>query len=224
MARVLGVSCQSHHREASHARSGGRKEPCSGGGEHKITLTPSSACIGQLGGHSPAAYYRQAPWKEIGERTIRVASGKFASGPWYAVLMGQGGMARGLVLYDSLETLNRIKQGDLTEEENARLTSALAVVFGKGGDLPAADLEAARQHGWRVAGPKAYPSAYRKEPGLSMRPPLAWELELLEGCLRAVPEFVRRRPQDDPAAEEVTVPVASGELKLVLAWVPEEEG
>jgi len=164
-----------------------------------------------------AGFYKLAPWKKIGERTIKVECARFTSGPWYAVLMGQGGMTCGLVLYDSLETLNRIKQGDLTEEENARLTSALAVVFGNNKDLPAADLDAARQYGWKVAGPTAYPWVYRKEPGLSMRPPLAWELELLEGCLRAVPEFVNRHKQDDPAREEFTVPVASGELKLVLS-------
>jgi hypothetical protein len=90
-------------------------------------------------------------------------------------------------------------------------------------DLPLADVEAARRHGWLVARPDAWPWVIHKERGLSHRPPLAWELELLEGCLRAVPEFVRRRPQDDPAGEEVTVPVASGELKLVLSWVGEEE-
>ena len=63
-----------------------------------------------------------------------------------------------------------------------------------------------------------------KEVGKSFRRPLAWELELAEACLRAVPEFVRRRPQDDPAPGETTVPVASGELKLVLSWVPEGGG
>src|SRR5262245_65814757 len=41
--------------------------------------------------------------------------------------------------------------------------------------------------------------------------------------LRAVPEFVSRHPQGDPAREEMTVPVASGELKLVLSWVAEPE-
>jgi hypothetical protein len=55
-----------------------------------------------------------------------------------------------------------------------------------------------------------------------LRPPLAWELELMEGCLRAVPEFVARHRQDDPARDEVSVPVASGQLRLVLSWVGEE--
>ena len=44
-------------------------------------------------------------------------------------------MAAGLVLYDDLAMLNRIKQDDLSEEENARLTLALAVVFGEEEDL-----------------------------------------------------------------------------------------
>ena len=33
-----------------------------------------------------------------------------------------------------------------------------------------------------------------------MRPPLAWELELMEGCLRAIPDFIaKHRPGGDTA-------------------------
>jgi hypothetical protein len=101
---------------------------------------------------------------------------------------------------------------------------ATTVTFGEEWDIPVADLEAARRYGWQVARADAYPSAFHKERGLALRPPLAWELELIEGCLRAVPEFVSRRKQDDPAREEMTVPVASGSLKLVLSWVVDDEG
>src|SRR5262245_44355263 len=66
-------------------------------------------------------------------------------------------------------------------------------------------------------------SAFHKERGLSLRLSLAWELELPEGCLRAAPDFVARHPQGDPAREEMTVPVASGPLRLVLSWVAEDE-
>src|SRR5438105_1776672 len=51
-------------------------------------------------------------------------------------------------------------------------------------DDPLPDLEAATKHGWQVAGPDAYPGIFHKERGLSLRPPLAWELELVAGCLR----------------------------------------
>ena len=96
------------------------------------------------------------------------------------------------------------------------------VTFGEEWDIPVAGLEAAKRHGWPVALADAYPEVFHKERGLSLRPPLAWEPELMEGCLRAVPEFVDRHPQGDPATEEITVPVASGELRLVLSWVAEE--
>jgi hypothetical protein len=99
---------------------------------------------------------------------------------------------------------------------------ATTVTFGEAWDIPVADLEAAKKHGWPVARADDYSEVFRKEGALSLRPPLAWELELLEGCLRVVPEFLARHPQGDPAREEITVPVASGEFRLVLSWVVEE--
>ena len=53
-----------------------------------------------------------------------------------------------------------------------------------------------------MAGPEAYPLVLRINPGMAVRPPLAWELELLEACLRAIPKFLARqanaRPNDHP--------------------------
>jgi hypothetical protein len=51
---------------------------------------------------------------------------------------------------------------------------------------------------------------------MAVRPPLAWELELTEACLRAIPRFLKREPTT-PA--RMTVPVANGELNLELAWL-----
>jgi hypothetical protein len=53
---------------------------------------------------------------------------------------------------------------------------------------------------------------------------LAWQLELVEGCLRAIPVFVNRHTQDETVREEITVPLASGQLILILAWEVENEG
>jgi len=173
--------------------------------------------------YAAAAYFfRQAPWKKVGyEAAIRIACDKFQSGPWYAVLMGQSGLAVGLALYEDLRLLQRMWSEDMGDEQSTRETVATSVTFGEEFDCPIADLEACRRYGWEVARPDAYPEVMQKERGLSVRPPLAWQLELLEGCLRAVPEFVGRHQQDDPATEQMTVPVASGLLKLVLSWVPE---
>jgi hypothetical protein len=170
-----------------------------------------------------AFFFQQAPWKEVGyEAAIKVECANYQSGPWYAVLMGQSGLTTGLALYEDLEALRRIWTGDRGDQDNARQSVATTITFGEAWDIPVADLEAAKRHGWPVARPDAYPEVFHKERGLSLRPPLAWELELLEGCLRAVPEFVARHPQGDPAREEMTVPVASGPLRLVLSWVVED--
>ena len=135
--------------------------------------------------------------------------------------MGQSGLSTGLALYEDLEAIRRVWERPARHADNMRQSVATTVLFGEEVDVPLADVEAAGRYGWEVARPDAWPWVMHKERGLSHRPPLAWELELLEGCLRAVPEFVRGRPQDDLSREEVTVPVAAGELRLVLSWVQE---
>ena len=137
--------------------------------------------------------------------------------------MGQSGLTTGLALYEDLGALRRLWAGARADGGTARQSVATTVTFGEQWDIPVADLEAAQSHGWPVARADAYPEVFHKERGLALRPPLAWELELMEGCLRAVPDFVSRRRQDDPAGEEMTVPVASGQLKLALSWVVEDE-
>jgi hypothetical protein len=112
---------------------------------------------------------------------------------------------------------------DDDDEENARRSVGTSVTFGEEWTIPVADLEAARQYGWPVARPDAYPAVIHKERGLVMRQPLAWELELMEACLRTVPDFVNRWRQDDPTREEFTVPTPAGPLKIVLSWVVDED-
>jgi hypothetical protein len=165
-----------------------------------------------------ALFYEQAPWKKVGERPIRVECDRLEGGPWYAVLMGQAGMTSGLALYDSLETLDGIQRSDLPPEQTAEMTAGLAVVFGEEDELSPGDVEGAQRHGWRVAGPRAYPSAYRTDPGLQMRPPTLKELHLLEACLRAVPEFVRKKSRRIESTT-VRVPTAGGEATVGLSWV-----
>jgi tetratricopeptide (TPR) repeat protein len=172
-----------------------------------------------------AWFFQQAPWKKVGyESAIKIECDRFHGGPWYAVLMGQSGLTIGLALYEDIGTLRRLWAGEGgSDEENARETVGTSVTFGEEWTIPVADLNAAGQHGWKVARPDAYPEVIHKERGLACRPPLAWELELMEGCMRAVPEFVNRRKQGDPAREEMIVPVASGELTLKLSWLVEDE-
>ena len=92
--------------------------------------------------------------------------------------------------YENPNILKKMWSGRITEEVNARETVALTLLFGDETEISVLDLEAVRKHGWDVAGPEAYPLIFRKERGMRIRPPLACELELMEGCLRAIPDFL----------------------------------
>lgn len=48
---------------------------------------------------------------------------------------------------------------------------------------------------------------------MAMRPPLRWELKLVEARLRAIPEFLPRQ-----ARTEARMVVPTGELDLTLSW------
>jgi hypothetical protein len=127
--------------------------------------------------------------------------------PWPGpVIMGQSGIEQGLALYDDVQFLRTLLSGELSDEQAARRTSAVSVTYGEVFEIAPHDRDAAEEHGWPVAGPDAYPCVLRVNPGMAARTPLKWELELLEGCLRAIPEFLR---QDVSQAE---IPVtASGD-------------
>jgi hypothetical protein len=167
-----------------------------------------------------ASFFQQAPWKKVGFKSaIRIECANYQSGPWFGILMGQSGLTTGLALYDDIRLLRKLLTGSCTDKESAHQTVATTVTFEEESAIPVADLDAAQLHGWKVARADAYPSIFRKELGQSIRPPLAWELELMEGCLRVIPEFIQRQKQDDPTVEELAATSASGPQVFKLAWV-----
>jgi hypothetical protein len=107
--------------------------------------------------------------------------------------------------------------GDASDEEGARAMSALSMMFSEPFEISTRDLDAAEKYGWPVAGPEAYPMVLRVNPGAAIRAPLVWELELLEGCLRTIPDFLGERN----GSFSKTVTMASGALALHLSWVSE---
>lgn len=178
--------------------------------------------LGQVGSFFAAAadFYRRTPWRMVpGDVPIEIRCSKFQSGPWYAIVMGQSGMTLGVALYEDRQVLSDLLAGEGSDEENFRRTSAISITFNEAFDMPIADLEAAEQHGWPVAGPEAYPCAMRVNPGQSIRPPLAWELQLLEASLRALPGFLARKQRQ----ATITVPAAGEQLTLELALVGDDQ-
>ena len=94
-----------------------------------------------------AGFYQRAPWRKLGyETAIKVECDKFESSPWYAVVMGQSGLTFGVSLYENLNILRKMWSGRITEEENARETVALTLLFGDETEISVLDLEAVRKH------------------------------------------------------------------------------
>jgi len=160
-----------------------------------------------------ADFYQQTPWRSIaGDTIIQVESDVLTSGPWFAVVMGQSGVSLGLALYEDLDLLCRLITREASDEENARRTSALSLVYGEAFELAGKDIDALERNGWPIAGPEAYPTVMRVNPGLAIRTPLKWELELLHACLECIPKFL----QDEQAYANAS---ANRPLNLKLSVV-----
>ena len=167
-----------------------------------------------------ATFSRATPWFRVsGEETIKIACDRFESGPWYSVVIGQMGMTPGFALYEDLAALSKMRVENSSDETNARETVALSITYGDKTEISCNDLDASLEHGWEIAAPEAYPSVMRKERGLTMRPPLGWELQLLEACLQAIPEFITRHDRESSETFVATCETALGPLSLRLNWV-----
>ncbi|MBW3599476.1 MAG: hypothetical protein KY475_19665 [Planctomycetes bacterium] len=161
-----------------------------------------------------AGYYRQSPWRRLpGDTPIKVECSLLESGPWYAAVMGQAGMTFGLALHEGAEALGETLASDVPEEA-ARHASALSLMYGEKVEIAVRDLDAAEKYGWPVAGAAAYPLALRVNPGRTVRAPLRWELQLLEACLWAIPDFLAV----DAERARIRTPRVSESMELILSW------
>lgn len=161
-----------------------------------------------------ADFYASRPWRDVAADTpIRICCQQWRPNTWYGVVMGQFGTTFGLALYEDLPVLQALLRQEADAE---RKQSGLSTMYGEAFDISARDLAVAEKEGWAVAAPEAYPIIIRINPGMAIRPPLAWELQLAEACLRAVPGFLTRQAT---GAAKMIVPTASGQRDLELSWL-----
>jgi hypothetical protein len=166
-----------------------------------------------------AGFYRQSPWRSVREEeTIEIRCEQLESSPWYAVVLGKKGKIKGLMLFDHLR--GRRLMGRTDYEEVADRLQAVAVHYEDRGQARPEDVEAVRLHSFEVAGPNAYPLAFRMEAGRRFRAPVAWELELLEAGLWVLPDFLKRAGDRTPGVFEYAFDGVIGRMTLDLSWVP----
>ncbi len=148
-----------------------------------------------------AEFYALAPWLALGSETNLAIHYPGAAEARLVVVMGSGGQAYGLSVYDCLDDLRRMYQ------LNDPLAAAnelcwLALTYETAEYLSRADLRAVERFGWQVANPSAYPAIVRiGSPGPELHPPLLTDLVWLEGALRILTQFLRQRPQLDEAGK-----------------------
>jgi hypothetical protein len=86
-------------------------------------------------------------------------------------------------------------------------------MYGEAFDMAERDLYCLEQGGWPVAAPEAYPTIIRLNPGMAVRPPLTWEMQLAEACLRALPQYAS---QGYTGRKTFVIPTLKGEMTVHL--------
>jgi len=168
-----------------------------------------------------AEYYRRRPWQRLPPAAVIEVDcqqlREFGSGRWYAAVMGQNGQTFGLALYDNPQAIDRIC-GSCCEPGDALPGTSVSLMFNEAFQFPISDLAAAERHRWPVAAAEAWPFVLCTDRGSLVRQVKPWELQLLESCLRAIPDFVEQYPFAQAAPGAALVPATSGNLKLLLSW------
>jgi hypothetical protein len=168
-----------------------------------------------------ASFYRQAPWRSSGGgETIKVECEQLEGGSWYAIVLGKTGTVKGLILFDDWKS--RVLLGRGPSDAIADQLQDMTVHFGDRKLIHPDDLALAKQYGFEVADPQAYPSVFRTERGRKFRAPDAWELELLEACLWVIPDFLKRTKDCTLGMLEYAFKGTIGKMTLDLSWVLRE--
>jgi hypothetical protein len=155
-----------------------------------------------------------------GDEPIKVKCEQLEGGPRFAIVLGKSGKMKGLWLCDDWKTCLLVERGRYeTIAEHLRYT---ALHFGDRTEISPDDREIVKRHGFEVAGPGAFPAAFRNEPGEVFRSPDGGELELLEACLWVIPDFLKRAEDRKPDVYEYAFKGAGGEMTMNLSWVPKE--
>ncbi len=168
-----------------------------------------------------AFFYREVPWRWIDDsRPIEV---RYPSdGPArYAVVMGHGGEAYGLAVYNSPDELSEMYSETPPDQLLERMQWT-AVLFGEAMEMPFDDLDDMEKYGWPVEGELAYPLPVRFTRSGPARPSKS-ELLWFEAALLAIPVFVRERMRADegiflPSEDVLNVAMADGDARIHLRY------
>lgn len=174
-----------------------------------------------------ADYYRRRPWTAVRcmEPQFEISCSRFDSGPWTGMIIGSAGISTALGLIDGGATTNvpppqRDDQLPGYLMQLVRQSAMIQVTYGEAFDTLPADLDMIERWNLEIAAPEAYPQIGLLQGGDLTRSLLTWELELLEGALRAIPDFCEKFPNGNDGEELlIDAPTVTGSLPIHIRWV-----
>jgi len=162
---------------------------------------PSYFEAGRVGGEAVEALFRAAevlyhvaPWKvATDDQILRVDIPKYNVEGACLSIIGNLGQSFGLILFPSLQGYERFS--DAADEK--RLPGApidlgsatLALTFEAGSDLPPSMHREALEHGWPVAGARAYPLVENRDPDAIVRPLTERDVRIVSACALSLASF-----------------------------------
>ncbi|HEY73191.1 MAG TPA: hypothetical protein G4N99_07955 [Thermoflexia bacterium] len=169
-----------------------------------------------------ADYYRQSPWRWIDSESSIEIRYPPAGRPRYAVVMGSGGEAFGLSLYESRDDLH-VALFSAEPERVVEQISWFGLVFEKPMLMSFDDLDAMEKYDWPVADDLAYPLVIKATPPDGRGKPSASEIAWLAAALRVIPDFAKehlqaKHGQTHPAKAAYPLPGVHAGKKIALSY------
>jgi tetratricopeptide (TPR) repeat protein len=171
-----------------------------------------------------AEFYRAAPWVQLGNNHLLSLSVSSQKEPYYATVMGQGGVEYGLGVYQTWEQVER-QYGDYDRLRDLLGSEERHVFFfNEITQVPFDDLDALETYQWAVAGPQAYPVPLIFILPDEIRRPTREELLWYEAVMRAIPRFVQEHltldsaGQPEPAEAHIPVNTYAGKVNVTIKY------
>jgi tetratricopeptide (TPR) repeat protein len=167
-----------------------------------------------------ADFYRSAPWIQINNDDVLSIQLLPKQDPYYAIVMGQGGVEYGLALYKRREDLERQYLPHDHPDEIIPPTGLHSLFFNDITEVPFDDLDALEKYNWEIAGQGAYPVPLVFLPSKIVQRPNRDELLWYEAALRAIPilvrDHIRRNTDGELQAVEVSIPVKTSVGRVIV--------
>jgi hypothetical protein len=158
-----------------------------------------------------AALYRAAPWKVVTEdQVIRVDIARLGIDGCCLSVIGSAGESLGLLLFPSLDDFDDFIEGGGN--------GLLSLSFGPKKMLPPSMIEEIKEYEWRIAAPRAYPSALSLDAKREALRVTERDYEVLTASAAAFTLFFERHRKMFKAVETETVrePFDHHGLEVVL--------